>query len=79
VFCPARESNGLLLSCYGSLLVLERISFALTRHYHGEGPQGVKHLDRSFVVREHLGKAAIGHRAFVEVRANEYRCSRSCV
>src|SRR5229473_3321524 len=51
--------------------IFEWIELPLAGHRHRERPQSVKHLYAAGMLRDHVRKTPIGHRAFVEIGTNQ--------
>src|SRR5882672_1141622 len=51
--------------------VLVGIELAIAGHHHRERPQRVQHLHGAGVMGDHLRQPPVGHRAFVEIRADQ--------
>lgn len=56
--------------------ILERVELVGAGHCNGERPQHVQHLDRSGMLGQNLRQPAIGHRAFIEIRADQSDAAR---
>ena len=57
------------------LRFFERVKFLLPGHDNGERPQNMLHANGLAMLRENIGKPAIGHRALVEIGANEHNAA----
>src|SRR5882757_1961842 len=51
--------------------IFEWIELPFAGHRHRERPQSVKHLNAAGMLRDHVRKTPIGHRAFVEIGTNQ--------
>jgi hypothetical protein len=73
----ARRGRPRLLEAqFGEALILGRIKLPVARHRDCKRPQGVEHLQRSGVIRQHLRQAPVGHRAFIEIGADQRHAAR---
>ena len=52
--------------------VFIRIKFVLPCHCHTDRCQRMQHADRARMVCEHVGQAPVGHRALVEIGADQH-------
>ena len=72
----AVSESEMKIALNGTTVLGEKITVASARHGDRERAQRVLHLDRARVLGQHLRQPAVGHRAFVEVRANQRHATR---